>query len=256
MGKEEGRWNMEFDIKFKIDRGEIKRYLRYKREKEIDPETAKEITECIEEMRQSLIPRIEFRKFQLKPIPTGFNLDHTRYSLEGRSITKHLLHANACYLLGATLGIEMDRILNRYKRFDLSKALICDACATTYIEEVCDQLTAHLQELSRPCTLTSRFSPGYGDFTLAYQPIILTLLDAPRKIGLTTNSEYILLPTKSVTAVIGVIENPNHLKETQNPKIYTRHPPKECESCRHVSSCYYLRRGQRCEYTRKTPKSA
>lgn len=49
-----------------------------------------------------------------------------------------------------------------------------------------------------------RFSPGYGDFSIAHQGEILRLLDSAKKIGLSMTESSMLIPTKSVTAVIGL----------------------------------------------------
>ena len=57
-----------------------------------------------------------------------------------------------------------------------------------------------------------RFSPGYGDFDIAHQDMILRMLDTAKKIGLTLTGGNMLTPSKSVTAVIG-------LSETEIPAI-------------------------------------
>ena len=51
-----------------------------------------------------------------------------------------------------------------------------------------------------------RFSPGFGDLPLAVQPAFLAALDAPRRIGLAATAGNLLVPTKSVTAVVGLFE--------------------------------------------------
>ena len=53
-------------------------------------------------------------------------------------------------------------------------------------------------------TLRPRFSAGYGDLPLEYQRRIFDLLDPPTHIGLTLNDSYLMSPSKSVTALIGV----------------------------------------------------
>jgi cobalamin-dependent methionine synthase I len=47
-----------------------------------------------------------------------------------------------------------------------------------------------------------RFSPGYGDWTLDNQPQVLQLAEAER-IGITLTESNIMIPRKSVSAVIG-----------------------------------------------------
>ncbi|MBQ4346729.1 MAG: 5-methyltetrahydrofolate--homocysteine methyltransferase, partial [Oscillospiraceae bacterium] len=56
--------------------------------------------------------------------------------------------------------------------------------------------------------VTQRFSPGYGDLPLHTQPILLRMLDAGRTLGITATAQHILLPQKSVTAVLGCSHSP------------------------------------------------
>lgn len=76
---------------------------------------------------------------------------------------------------------------------------------------------------------TFRFSPGYADFPLEVQPKLLELLDAPRRIGLTVSPGLLLVPTKSVTCVIGVGE---HLPKKRK---------KTCKDCTLGGSCSFRR---------------
>ena len=76
--------------------------------------------------------------------------------------------------------------------------------------------------------LRPRFSPGYGDFSILYQKDVLRMLDAPKKIGLTMTDGYMLTPTKSVTAIIGI----SNTKEPCHRK--------GCEEC-DKSDCVYRR---------------
>ena len=52
-----------------------------------------------------------------------------------------------------------------------------------------------------------RFSPGYGDLPIEIQPKILTVLSADKTLGITLNESYLMTPVKSITAIMGVIEN-------------------------------------------------
>ena len=59
-------------------------------------------------------------------------------------------------------------------------------------------------ELEPGETLVSRFSPGYGDLPLGYQRTLLAILDTPRKIGVSLTDTLLMVPSKSVSAVVGV----------------------------------------------------
>ena len=56
--------------------------------------------------------------------------------------------------------------------------------------------------------LTDRFSPGYGDLPLSLQPGICAVLDAERRVGIHVTPSFLMNPSKSVTAVIGLSDKP------------------------------------------------
>lgn len=234
------------NIEFVIDKHEVKRYLRY-RANNLDAVTDSQVDQCISRIQSEVVPRFIYRKFPITPIYNGYHLSNTRFDLKGKSISRHLEDSFAVYILAATLGISMDRILNYTNKLAISEAVICDACASTYIEEICDQISTYLQTKESTSVLTPRFSPGYGDLTLENQNHILQLLDAPKKIGLTVNPEHLLIPSKSVTAIIG-IKSLRKTNPEKKQKLYTRKLPKLCKDCRHLSYCDYLKRGEYCDY--------
>ena len=83
---------------------------------------------------------------------------------------------------------------------------VMQAAAAAYIEEYCDMIQAELDEKFKAegKPLGERFSPGYGDFALDYQRMLFRILDCHRQIGLTLTDNYIMIPSKSVTAVIPI----------------------------------------------------
>lgn len=64
-----------------------------------------------------------------------------------------------------------------------------------------------------------RFSPGYGDCPLTAQRSIVDALNATRLIGLTVTPTSLLMPTKSVTAVIGLFDGEVHDARAAPPAI-------------------------------------
>ena len=82
--------------------------------------------------------------------------------------------------------------------------------------------------------ISFRYSPGYGDLGIDIQKEILRILNAPRKIGLTASKYNILLPTKSVTAIIGVI--------AKTIEVEQRH----CKNCLLDQECELRRKGIYC----------
>ncbi len=121
-------------------------------------------------------------------------------SVRSRGLATFLLGCDRAVLFAATLGADADRLLSRAGATSPVRALLLDAFFTERIETLCDRFTAQYAEPDR------RFSPGYDDLPLAFQKNIFSLLDCPRKIGLTLSESLLMIPTKSVTAIIGLRE--------------------------------------------------
>ena len=107
---------------------------------------------------------------------------------------------------GATLGTEADMLIRRAAAENAAMGAVMHAAAAAYIEEYCDEIQERLNEKfeAEGEPLGERFSPGYGDFALECQSILFSILDCPRQIGLTLTENCIMIPSKSVTAVIPI----------------------------------------------------
>ena len=77
-------------------------------------------------------------------------------------------------------------------------------------EALCDAFCGDVRSLAgrpeKPARTRPRYSPGFGDFGLEYQPYIFEALDCQRAIGLTLTDSFLMSPTKSVTALIGILD--------------------------------------------------
>ena len=102
-------------------------------------------------------------------------------------------------LMAATVGLGVDRLINKYERLSPSKALFLQALGAERVEALCDRFCREL-----PGTLRPRFSPGYGDLPLEVQKEFIAYLDCTRLIGITLNDSLLMTPSKSVTAIVGI----------------------------------------------------
>lgn len=127
--------------------------------------------------------------------------------LEGNSIKRHLSGCCRAAVMGATLGAGVDNLIRRLQITDMSDAVMADCGASVLVEQVCDEFQKVINSNVNGYT-TSRFSPGYGDFPIEMQPYIVGYIDGQRKIGLNVTSDNLLIPRKSVTAVIGISDKP------------------------------------------------
>lgn len=127
--------------------------------------------------------------------------------LTGTAIKKHLAGCREMAIMGVTLGTAVDNLIRASQIRDMAAAVILDCGASVLIEEICDGFEARIKAESGGF-LTGRYSPGYGDLPIETQGQLIKLLDGPRKIGLTVNQNYIMIPRKSVTAILGIADHP------------------------------------------------
>ncbi|SKC40883.1 vitamin B12 dependent-methionine synthase activation domain-containing protein [Maledivibacter halophilus] len=225
--------NREF-IDLSIDKNEVLRYLGYD-DKRVDDITDKIIDKCFEEILKIARTNFVYNIFEINRDDKNVFLNNSRIKLEGKDIYKHLEKSKKCAIMAVTLGSEVDKRIKYYSKMDLTKSIILDACSTAAIEALCDRVEALIKRISinNGFYTTKRYSPGYGDFPIEIQPRILNLLDAQKHIGLTVTGSYILIPRKSVTALIGIGE------EFQSKKV-------GCKDCNLYNNCLFVKKGDSC----------
>lgn len=158
------------------------------------------IEECISEAAGVLSNRVCFRAYDLFFTEEEINLGFAKTS--SLDLRKNLRNCDRVIVFAATVGVGIDRMIQKYNRLSPSKAFILQAVGTEAVETVCDRFCNELKEqytLIRP-----RFSPGYGDLPLTLQKDIFSALSCEKQIGLTLNNSLIMSPSKSVTALVGI----------------------------------------------------
>ena len=114
--------------------------------------------------------------------------------VESKSLARHVTGCYAAYLVCGTIGAEIDAFQRRVAVASGADALIVQAIGAAAIEEWMDAVEDEIrQELEPGEELVSRFSPGYGDLPLEYQRTLLTILDTPRKIGVSLTDTLLMV---------------------------------------------------------------
>ena len=188
-----------------VNPNEVLLYLGY-RGGGVPEEQAQLIHHCIRDVLAAARPRLVYRVF---PVSDG-QLTGAALTLEGEDIRRHLEDCFRAVLMAATLGPDVETLLLRSEVTDMARAVVLDSVASAAIENVCDNLEADLRREyeAQGLYLTDRFSPGYGDLPITLQAPLCEVLDTRRRIGLTVSESGILLPRKSVTALLGISNTP------------------------------------------------
>lgn len=173
----------------------------------VEPELLDRINLICESVIREIRPYVVVRRFHLEE---DAGLRGTCFAPDGKDIGRMLAGCSEAALLAATLGAQSERMLLREQARSSEGALLLDAALSAAIESVCDGAESRLrQEIeSEGLYLTDRFSPGYGDMPIAQTKEICAVLDTPRAIGLTVSSSGIMMPRKSVTAIMGISKSP------------------------------------------------
>ncbi len=217
-----------------IDRAETLRYLGC-RGAFPPAEVAEQVDRMAAEILRTARPRWVYRECALEWESSGLKISGTSLELPGKDIRALLQGCSSAVFFAATLGAETEALIRRAELTDMGKALVLDCCMSAAVENICDNLQKELEKdyRGRGLFLTDRYSPGYGDLPVTAQGDFLTLLNASRRIGLTCTAESILVPRKSVTAVMGVARSPRPRRE-------------KCGECALADSCPYRKDGKTC----------
>lgn len=137
---------------------------------------------------------------------SGNELDFGCLQTTSKNLSRNLSECTGVILFAATLGSRVDVILKKYTALQMSKAVVMQAAAVAMLEDYCDEINRQLklQYEQNHQYLRPRFSPGYGDFSLQCQTRIAAVLELNKRIGITLTDSLLMVPTKSVTAVIGI----------------------------------------------------
>ncbi|MCD8161905.1 MAG: hypothetical protein LUE09_00205 [Synergistaceae bacterium] len=204
-------------------------------------ELSAEMEGCYAELLRHSSPRTIYKIFDIRADCDTVEIT-PELRLRGAALAELCKDSRRAALLAATLGAGVDRLIARTQAVSVSRATILDACASAEIERLCDETEPTIMaEASRTAPaavkgevwLTMRFSPGYSGVEPAESAKIIDALNAGRAIGLSLTHSVMLVPIKSVTAIIGIADRPQ--------KRY-----RSCAACAAAGACPYRKRGAYC----------
>ncbi len=213
-----------------VDEKEIYRYLGYRTSKPTE-EVRQAVADCLTLLVPEIEPRQVYRAFPLQFTDEN-TLEIDGLCIHSQALFKNLAGCSEVCLMAATIGFAPDRLAARASAAGkVSRSLITLAVGTALIEAWCDEVAGMIREefgrqglYPRP-----RFSPGYGGFALEYQRDLMQILRVQKTIGVTLTESLLMMPSKSVTAVIGLSRQDDDCAVSG------------CESCTKSEECAYCR---------------
>ncbi|HKK96271.1 MAG TPA: hypothetical protein VJ916_08175 [Anaerovoracaceae bacterium] len=198
----------------------------------MDEVTEKKINVLLNDIKSTVIPRYVYNIYDISINSDVISFKDTVLKIKSKDLSDLLKSSPKCIIIACTLGNYVENKLRHFSKYSVSDGLIYDALAAAYIEEFLNDLNNELEKDYEH--LTMRYSPGYGDLKLEVQPILLNLLHAQKRIGLTATEEYLLIPRKSITAFIGIQNTP-----WVDAKIL-------CDTCKLKDVCELRKEGKFC----------
>lgn len=179
--------------------------LRYLGAKEADKQSNALIEGAWQKLQRIADPRHRLTRVNVSI--TGERVKIADFEAESSSLALNLRGCSEAYLLAATLGAGVDREMTKLSAVNVAEAFALQAAAASVLECFCDDVCSDIAEELKEegMYLRPRFSPGYGGFSTEHQSDILRIFDGGR-IGMGETSSHMLIPLKSVTAVMGISE--------------------------------------------------
>ena len=160
------------------------------------------LEECLKELSSGIAGKVCYCRVPVNIADNTCDFEH--FSVNSENLAKNLQNCDEAIIFGATIGSEIDRAVLKYSAISPTKALMFQAIGADLIETVCDLFCDEIS--TEAGALRPRFSPGYGDLPLETQKMIFALLSCEKHIGLTLNGSLSMSPSKSVTAIVGILK--------------------------------------------------
>lgn len=216
-----------------ISKSESARYMGVKG---IPDGQTKEILEKYEPIvRERLKPSYVYRKVKVNFMPDGVKFDGINAVFTGNDIKKHLSGCESAIILAVTVSSEADKLIRQASVVGMADALAVDCLCSSAIEQACDMAEEEIFAENPVVFRTWRFGIGYGDLSVNLQKEVIHALNAQRRIGLTVTENCLLIPSKSVTAIIGISDSPHEQQK------------KGCEICSMRETCGLRKSGDCCK---------
>ena len=186
-----------------VNKSEIYRYLGYKTGMDLPKEIETSVEEILDNVLKQSVPKVCYKYFETK---VGEQVDFGFVNVESKELASNLEGCTETVIFGATIGIYTDRQIQKEQILSPVRALIYQAVGAAVVEAVCDDFNEWIRqkEKEKGRDICPRFSPGYGDVSLSIQKSIFQELSLAKLAGITLTDSLLMIPEKSVTAIIGI----------------------------------------------------
>lgn len=188
----------------KYDLRETARYMGYKHGASPSEEICELCEEAYEELCKVITPKYIYKEYDFERTSDGIVVDGIEFRSE--KLLNHLKDSDLIILFGATIGVGADTLVRKCSVTDAAMTSVVHCVGASLVENLCDQACEELKNTIKG-DHKYRFSPGYGGLHISSQADFFKLLPMTRQLGVSLSDNFLMTPTKTVTAFIGVTKD-------------------------------------------------
>jgi hypothetical protein len=162
------------------------------------------VEEALKLIDKELQFKVGFVMGRLKWDEDGFPV--LPFKQHSESLKSNLENCGIVILMASTIGAGIDKLIRRYERTNPALGMFMQGLGAERVESLTDTFNKEVHEAAAKMGYKdhARFSPGFGDVPINVQKDFLATLDAGRRMGILLSESYLMSPSKSVTAIIGL----------------------------------------------------
>jgi len=187
----------EVKLEFIIDPAQVIRAMGYS--EAAPPNLEERIAQAVNDAMPLIQPSGTYTTLKIKSVADSVTTKEI--TIQSRDVAALLKPCSRLSLLLVTIGPLIEQ---RAQESDALDSLILDTLGSIAVEEAANKVNQIISDEAeaKGFKTTRRYSVGYGDWNISQQKELLVLLEG-KKIGVTLTESSIMLPQKSITAVLG-----------------------------------------------------
>jgi len=205
---------------------EALRYLGMGRNGDLDPDSLALLNTCAAILAKESTPKYVSAEFDIDINGDKILIGDTL--IRSKGLARNLKCCSKAVLIAVTIGPACDRLVKRAQIKSNLEAAMYQALGAAAVEDYIDSINEEIAAdyAKQGLYARPRYSPGYGDLALSHQKDWFRMLDITKNTGITLLDSLLMVPTKSVTAVIGLASEPT--KQTKH----------DCSECTMSKTCF------------------
>lgn len=196
------------NINYNVAEDKIMSALKYKMKASQSIRMLKKVLLMVEKTKNLIQPKIIYTVKEIKTKEKQDIILENGISFSLGSLHKAFNHSHCMTIFVATLGTEIDKEINGCLQSQkLLDAYLLDFIGSYIIEQIVDGFQKSMDKDIKGLgqKTTRRFSPGYCSWKLDQQKNIFNAVEGQR-IGVQLSPGNLMVPKKSISGILGVIE--------------------------------------------------